>query len=121
MTLGPGSRAPGFRPSERKGAAKMGWKYIMVKNQIGETAVLFPIIFPDKLVHSQVYAMVKTVMPGWLKGSLDGKSGVKAVSAGTIDHIELRGLGGSSETLGLESRPEDSAVIEAYSYLHGVL
>jgi hypothetical protein len=93
----------------------MGWKYIMVLNKIGDTRFLVPVIFPDKLVHSQVYAQTRTIMPGW---QFDG---VKAISAGKIEHIELDGLGGESETLNLKSRPDDRGVIENYSYEHGIL
>lgn len=94
----------------------MGWKYVMVLNKIGDTKFLLPIIFPDKLVHSQVYAQTRIIMPGW------HHAGVKAVCAGTIEHLQVDGLGGSSETLNLTSRPEeDRKVIEHYSYLHGIL
>lgn len=93
----------------------MGWKYVMVLNKIGDTSFLVPVIFPDKLVHSQVYTKVRSAMPGWY-----GK-GVKAISAGNIEHLEIDGLHGGSTTLNLQSRMEDKGVIERYSYKHGIV
>lgn len=94
----------------------MGWKYVTVYNKIGDTGVLLPVIFPDKLVHSQVYSRIRTVMPGWL-----GNGGVKPFSAGTIEHIQVVGLGGNSETLSIGSRPDDKETIEQFSYFHGII
>jgi hypothetical protein len=93
----------------------MGWKYVMVLNKIGDTRFLIPVIFPDKLVHSEVYGATRLIMPGWRH------AGVKAISAGSIEHLEIDGLGGRSETLSINSRPEDRGVIENYSYEHGIL
>lgn len=94
----------------------MAWKYIMFENHIGDTVLQFPVIFPDKLVHADVYAHLKVLMPGW------SAQGVKAASAGTIEHVHVKGLSGNSETLRKQSRPEeDSRTIHTYSYLHGVL
>ena len=88
----------------------------MVLNKLGDTKVLVPIIFSDKLVHADVYAQLKTIMPGWRPGY-----GVKCVSAGKIEHIEVGGLGGNSTTLKLASGEGDQRVIENYSYEHGIL
>lgn len=94
----------------------MGWKYIMFENRMSEgTKFLFPVIFPDKMVHSEVAAALRHCQPGWHHG------GVAAISAGMIEHITIDGLHGSSETLNLESNPEDTATIESYSYAHGIL
>lgn len=92
----------------------MAWKYIMFENKIGDSKTLFPVIFPDKMVHSEVAAVLRHCQPGWHHG------GVKAVSAGMIEHIEVMGLGGESETLNLKSDDGDEAVIESYSYCHGI-
>jgi hypothetical protein len=93
----------------------MAWKYIMVENGFpGGTRFLIPVIFPDKLIHSDVYANIKSIMPGW------EALGVKAFSAGKIEHIRVEGLGGESETLRLKSHPEDERIIKNYSYLHGI-
>ena len=93
----------------------MGWKYVMFKNKIGDLEVLFPVIFPDKMVHSDVAKGLRSFMPGWRS------KGVEPVSAGKIEHLEIRGLGGDSETLGLSSEQGDKDVIENYSYAHGIL
>ena len=93
----------------------MAWKYIMFENKIGETSVMFPVIFPDKMVHSQVAMALRPFMPGW------GNGGVVPVSAGKIEHLSVEGLGGDSETLGLASNKEDTKTIENYTYLHGIV
>lgn len=96
----------------------MGWKYIMFENRIGELRVLFPVIFPDKMLHSDVYQGLMTFMPGWWSPG----GGVQPVSAGSIEHVVVSGIGGSSETLGLEPDPDsDARVIDSYSYTHGIL
>jgi hypothetical protein len=95
----------------------MGWKYVMLESRIGwDTKVLYPVIFPDKLVHSQVAMQLRKIIPGWRR-----TYGVQVVSAGKIEHLEVEGLGGESETLGLKSELTDTGVIENYSYLHGIL
>lgn len=95
----------------------MAWKYIMVKNVMhGGTAVLFPLIFPDKLVHREVYDCTKIIMPAWRGGQ-----GIKAVSAGMIDRIAVAGIGGESETLGVRYKEGDGEVIRMYQYQHGIL
>ena len=94
----------------------MGWKYIIFENKLPEgTTVLFPVIFPDKLVHSEVYQHLKPLMPGWRA------QGVAPYSAGKIEHLVADGLGGDSETLGITSQGGDTQIIESYSYLHGVI
>ncbi len=100
----------------------MGWKYVMLESQIsGDTRVLFPVIFPDKLVHSQVVRRLRTIVPGY-KSNILNFDGVSVISAGTIEHLTIHGLGGGSETLKLSSRPaDDVSVIENYSYLHGLV
>lgn len=94
----------------------MGWKYVMVENLVTKDGVRFlvPVIFPDKLIHADVYASLRPVMPGW------HGQGVKAFSAGKIEHVNVEGLGGESETLGIKSNPEDTRVIRIYSYMHGI-
>lgn len=93
----------------------MAWKYVMFENHIGGTVVLLPVIFPDKLVHADVYARLKSIMPGWKA------QGVKALSAGTIEHVRTLGVGGESETLGKKSRGEqDHRIITQLPYMHGI-
>lgn len=87
----------------------------MFENRMGDLKVLFPVIFPDKMVHGEVAAVLRSCQPGWHKG------GVVAVSAGMIEHVTVDGLHGESETLKLESNVEDAAIIDSYSYGHGIL
>lgn len=91
----------------------MGWKYIMIQTMHDGLVVNWPVIFPDKMVHSDVAKCARMMVP--VKGSVQG-----IVSAGKIEHVEADGLGGSSETLSLASREEDEAIIKLYSYLHGI-
>jgi hypothetical protein len=93
----------------------MGWKYVMIETTFkGGMKILFPVIFPDKMIHSEVAAVAKIVAPM-------GGNTSRVVSAGKIEHIEVHGLGGDSETLKLSSKEEDATVIERYSYFHGVV
>lgn len=91
----------------------MGWKYVMLEVSFGETKMLFPIIFSDKMVHIEIATVAK------LCGPLEGRP-TKVISAGNIEHLEISGLGGGSETLALKSRKTDREVIENYSYDHGI-
>lgn len=94
----------------------MAWKYIMVRNIIGGTEFLAPIIFPDKLVHRDVFQRTKSIMPGWTH------QGVQVDSAGMIEAVAVLGLHGESETLRIKSEPKrDMEVIRNYSYLHGII
>lgn len=94
----------------------MAWKYIMVRNIIGSTELAFPIIFPDKMVHRDVFDHTKMIMPGWKH------QGIQIMSAGTIEAVATSGLGGDSETLRIKSQPKrDTSIIAGYSYLHGFI
>lgn len=93
----------------------MGWKYIMFENKIGDTTFLFPVIFPDKMVHSEVADSLRRCQPGWHHG------GVKPVSAGMIDQLYVEGVNGESETLKMASKAGDEQVINVYNYFHGIV
>lgn len=90
------------------------WKYVMMKQRFDASVILFPIIFPDKLVHSDVARVMGVVPP------IPGRSKAEVDSAGTIEHLRVIGLGGESETLGIASKLGDVGVIENYSYQHGL-
>jgi hypothetical protein len=98
----------------------MGWKYVMLESRVGDMKILFPVIFPDKLVHSQVVQQLRKIVPGY-KATVHQFDGVRVVSAGKIEHLTTTDLGGESETLQLKSRPGDTSVIEDYSYSHGIV
>lgn len=93
----------------------MGWKYIMFENTIGDSKILFPVIFPDKMVHKDVAAVLRHCQPGWHHG------GVKVVSAGIIGVLDIAGVNGESETLNIKSSKEDESVINNYNYCHGII
>lgn len=96
----------------------MAWKYIVMEIELpGGTRMAFPVIFPDKMVHAEVFAVTKFVVPA---ARPDGGN-VKVVAAGAIEHVTVDGLGGRSTTLGISSRgDEDAKMIDVYSYCHGV-
>lgn len=90
----------------------MGWKYIMLEIQEGYR---FPIIFPDKLVHKDVAEALRRCTPS-------KKGPAVATSAGTIEILDVRGVGGSSETLCIESLGvDDENIINNYNYGHGII
>lgn len=74
----------------------------------------FPVMFPDGLVHQEMVEAMKM----WVSGLEEAK----AVSAGEV-RFTTNGVrcSGKSETLGLKSDSvRDSAIINTYSYLHGI-
>ena len=80
----------------------------------------FPIIFPDKLVHADVWAGLQPFIPKSKSGIAINNAVV--VSAGTIEGLEVDGVGGSSETLQKESlNEEDERLINFYNYGHGII
>lgn len=91
----------------------MGWKYIVIEADFG-MPVKFPVIFPDKLVHKDVFQRIRACAPLRSRAA-------RCVSAGKIEHLEVDGLGGGSETLRLKSNPDDVRMIDSYSYTHGVI
>ncbi len=96
----------------------MAWKYIVMEIETsGGTKFAFPVIFPDKMIHAEVFAVAKFAVP---TANPEG-SNVRVVAAGAIEHVTVDGLGGRSTTLGIASRgDEDAKLIDVYSYCHGV-
>jgi hypothetical protein len=92
----------------------MGWKYVMLElTSPGGTKIEFPIIFPDKLVHIEVATVMKLVAP------LDGNS-PRVASAGMIETLVVKHVGGKSDTLRIGSRKIDERTINLYNYEHGI-
>jgi hypothetical protein len=93
----------------------MGWKYIMLELSLpnSDTKMEFPIIFPDKMVHIEIATVVK------LCGPLDGNE-VRVASAGSIETLVVKHVGGESTTLGIKSRKTDERTINLYNYEHGI-
>lgn len=92
----------------------MGWKYVMIEATFGTTKRVFPIIFPDAMVHAEVAAVAVLCSP------MDGNK-PRVVSAGNVDMLDLSGCSGKSTTLKLSSRPEDATIIWNYDYEHGIV
>jgi hypothetical protein len=88
-------------------------KYIMFEHEIEGQKQLIPIIFPEQLVHELVarYMNVCFVRHGFQ---------TKPVSAGFISVFGTKlTCSGNSETLKLESKSSDAAVIHNYDYTCG--
>lgn len=103
----------------------MAWKYVIVK--VGNTEV--PVIFPSRMVHALVVDHIKDyfvgeakmVTPFLAKASLRQlRDQLVAVSAGECEII-VRSASGSSETLGIASRPDDKNRINMHPYTGGFL
>ena len=88
----------------------MGWKYIMLDKGLFQ----FPIIFPDKLVHQEVFTMTRHLVPP------QNDEYSRVVSAGMINQLFAKGVNGESETLRIKSRKIDERIINMYNYEHGI-
>jgi len=89
-------------------------KYIMFRTQIGSEEQLIPVIFPKQLVHKLVAsAMVPCLRWHGLEAEPASAGEVTIFGAEVSCH-------GQSETLKLQSRPEDAAVIHNHDYLFGI-
>lgn len=89
----------------------MGWKYVIIETDLFE----FPIIFPNKMVHEDVYRAVRRFTPAARSSSI-----LRPASAGMIDQLFVKGVGGKSETLHINSRDADERIINMYNYEHGI-
>jgi hypothetical protein len=94
----------------------MGWKYVMMHSTLqGSNAeVLTPIIFPDKLVHLEVFTVARLLLPDTMI--------TVPYSAGMIEYLYVEGVGGRSDTMNLDSMGKpDEKTINGYKYFHGIL
>lgn len=85
----------------------MGFKYVMFNNGVSDV----PIIFPDAMCHISIATAI--TQQGEFKH-------YRLVSAGFIQlgvNVETYG---KSETLNIESRPEDTIIIKHYPYMFGL-
>ena len=85
-------------------------KYIMLYNAQLDKHV--PIIFPDSIVHYDIcsaHGLYMHPRTGWIP-----------VAAGEY-HIATGEVSGFSETLRLQSRPQDAAIIATMNYRHGLM
>jgi len=90
-------------------------KYIMLELSLGDLRYNVPVIFPDTLVHED---MGKAVVHAANRSV--PKADVKMVSAGFVSNCSGVTCYGRSESLDLDSRPEDGKIISTYDYTHGV-
>ncbi len=87
-------------------------KYIMFEVTEDKITRKVPFIFPSQLVHSMVAHAVHPLM-------IAKHDTAKLVSAGEWSKISGEACG-FSETLKLESHPDDTLVIKSYDYAHGL-
>lgn len=86
-------------------------KYIMF-GKLGRDGQMerIPVIFPDRLVHSQVSLKILAALP----------RGFAPISAGSVNLGEIE-THGKSDTLKLSPMDDDANVIATYDYLHGMV
>jgi hypothetical protein len=89
----------------------MSWKYIMV--QVDETAI--PIIFPDRLVHKDIWQRTAKLFYDQSK-----MKDPEVVGAGFIHCLSILDCSGESETLDIKARPQDRQLINNFPYESGV-
>lgn len=89
-------------------------KYIIIEVSDGETTEILPIVFPCSLVHKEMYRAARNSYYGTIRGART----VNCVAAGfvRIDNsiplsVEAINVFDKSESLGIDSRPEDAKLI----------
>jgi hypothetical protein len=88
----------------------------MIETKIGNVKKLLPIIFPDQLVHAEMYNLVRRNL---IREHGMRETEIAVHSAGQIEMFDIS-CHGESETLGIKSNTNDSKTIENYSVLHGI-
>lgn len=95
-------------------------KYVMFELDTGDGLKRnIPIIFPNSLVHADVAEAIKHMRVGTQRNWDCPFVEAKVVSAGELS-IASSTTSGGSETLGVESRLEDSTIITMHDYFHGM-
>lgn len=93
-------------------------KYVMMAFTFREIQHLYPVIFPDDLIHLGMAECARHYKHGtesyWVRA--------KPVSAGDIYYNTAEGwvCTGFSDSLKMKAHPEDSRVINTFNYLHGL-
>lgn len=89
----------------------MEMKYVMFR--VGTDDRKVPVLFPQELVHACIAEAVHT---------MDGMLGAVPISAGSVrmDGLRVFCCFGRSESLKLESHPDDAAIIRTVNYTHGL-
>ncbi len=88
------------------------WKYIMLRHETEKVTIDYPIIFPNQLIHSDVAEMMSRIPINGQRVRM-GK-----VSAGFLNFM-ASGTYGHSESMNLESRAADRAIINLMPYAGG--
>lgn len=89
-------------------------KYVMLSIELADVRRDMPVMFPDFICHDEMALWYGEA----LKSTFGEDLKVEAVSAGFCD---LRvNTSGSSETLGLHSRPKDDSIINTFDYFGGI-
>lgn len=95
-------------------------KYVMAEIELSGMKQKIPFIFPNQLVHEEVYRAMVHVL------RRHGFEYVSAVSAGTVSFGLEESLdpvihcSGESTTLKLKAQDADAQTIERYDYFHGL-
>jgi len=87
-------------------------KYIVFERKVGSLTHQFPVIFPKDLIHERVSQALTVMM------RKTHKQEIKPIAAGEVNLV-MTGMecGGSSETLGLQSRGQvDTVLIRMSDY-----
>jgi hypothetical protein len=92
----------------------MSWKYVMW--QVGDQC--YPVIFPQELVHEDVARHVHPLFVQMAR-SMPADTIRTPISAGFIEGLLVAATVGESETLRMNSRPEDAGIIIRRPYDHG--
>lgn len=87
----------------------------MIKIKIGTTEKLLPIIFPDMLVHADIFKLVEYN----LRKEHD-LNDIKVHSAGQIALDDVSCFG-NSETLKTKAVERDAEIIEDYGIFYGIV
>lgn len=90
-------------------------KYIMLRRKYSDGLIQeIPIVFPSMLVHADVAVAIRDALYKYWPD-------IEIVRAGELGFIcETGWTSGKSESLGLESDPEDCNIILGHDYFHGI-
>ena len=89
----------------------MKYVFLEKKNKGDNTATMYPIIFPNGLIHADIAEAVCVFIKEKYGDDLF------VTSAGEI-YVGVSSVGGNSTTLQLAARPEDKGYINTIDYMH---
>lgn len=94
-------------------------KYVMFAYTTGEVQRLYPVIFPEQMVH----ALIAEAQRAYRHGSKTNWVRATPVSAGFVTQeigSSKWACYGESESLKMKAHPEDAHIMNSFSYLFGV-